>query len=119
MTASWTFTITHQESRSRRFILEGHAHPPYPRPYHDPLFFYGVLGPDYLSMEMSRDFDGERLLEFLSGQLGAPADGPRVQVGGSQIDEEGALLLTEWRFPAAERQAMLDRLAAVLGQPLG
>ncbi|MCL4500687.1 MAG: hypothetical protein M1438_02390 [Deltaproteobacteria bacterium] len=118
MPEKWHFTILHQESRSRRLILEGQAQPPYERPYHDPLVFYCVVGPDYLSLEVSRDFDGERLLEYLFGLLGRPADGPRVQVGGSQIDEEGALLLVEWHFPAAGRAAMLQKLGDILGQPL-
>jgi len=115
----WQFTILRQEARSRRLILEGHAHPPYARPYHDPLFFYAVVGPDYLSLEVSRDFDGERLLAYLSGLLGPPADEPRVQVGGSQIDEEGALLLVEWRFPVTGRAAMVQQLGDILGQSLG
>jgi hypothetical protein len=115
----WHFTILLQEPRSRRLILEGQAHPPYERPYHDPLVFYTVMGPDYLSLEVSRDFDGERLLAYLTGLLGQPADGPRIQVGGSQSDEEGALLLVEWRFPAAERGDMIKRLGEILEQPLG
>ncbi|MFI5331401.1 MAG: hypothetical protein ACHQ2F_10290 [Desulfobaccales bacterium] len=119
MPEKWHFTILHQEPRSRRLILEGQAHPPYERPYHDPLVFYAVLGPDHLSLEVSRDFDGERLLEYLFGLLGQPDDEPRIQVGGSQIDEEGALLLVEWRFPPAERAAMIQRLGDILGQPLG
>lgn len=119
MADHWHFTILNQEARSRRLILEGQAHPPYERPYHDPLVIYAVLGPDYLSLEVSRDFDGERLLDYLYGLLGQPDDGPRIQVGGSQIDEEGALLLVEWRFPATERAAMLQRLGEILGQPLG
>jgi hypothetical protein len=114
----WHFTILRQEPRSRRLILEGQAHPPYERPYHDPLLFYAVMGLDYLSLEVSRDFDGERLLAFLTGLLGQPADGPRVQVGGSQIDEEGALLLVEWRFAATDRAAMQQRLGDILGQQL-
>jgi len=114
----WQFIILRQEARSRRLILEGHAHPPYERPYHDPLFFYAVVGPEHLSLEVSRDFDGERLLEYLAGLLGEPQEPPRIQVGGSQIDEEGALLLVEWRFPAAGRGEMIRRLGAILGQPL-
>ncbi len=117
--SGWKFQILHQEARSRRLILEGHAFPPYERPYHDPLFFYGVVGPEYFSLEVSRDFDGDRLLEYFFGELGPPPEPPRVQVGGSQIDEEGALLLVEWPFPAAERPAMIGRLGAILGQPLG
>jgi hypothetical protein len=115
---NWQFTILLQEARSRRLILEGQVAPPYPRPYHDPLVFYAVLGPDFLSLEVSRDFDGERLLEFLYGLLGEPEEPPRVQVGGSQLDEEGALLLVEWRFPAAERPARLQRLGDILGRRL-
>ena len=118
MAEPWHFTILLQEARSRRLILEGQVAPPYPRPYHDPLVFYAVVGPDFLSLEVSRDFDGERLLEYLTGLLGQPADGPRIQVGGSQIDEEGALLLVEWRFPAAERPAMLRRLGDIMGRRL-
>lgn len=119
MPEKWHFTILHQEPRSRRLILEGQAQPPYERPYHDPLVFYAVLGPDYLSLEVSRDFDGERLLAYLIGLLGEPPEPPRIQVGGSQIDEEGALLLVEWPFPAAERAEMIRRLGDILGQPLG
>ena len=77
-----------------------------------------MVGPDYLSLEVSRDFDGDRLLEYLTGLLGEPQEPPRIQVGGSQIDEEGALLLVEWRFPAAGRAEMIRRLGAILGQPL-
>lgn len=119
MANRWQFTLLRLEPRSRRLILEGHAHPPYARPYHDPLFFYAVVGPDYLSLEVSRDFDGERLLAYLTELLGPPAEEPRVQVGGSQIDEEGALLLVEWPFPAAQRSGMIRRLSDILGQPLG
>lgn len=119
MPEKWHFIILHQEPRSRRLILEGQAQPPYERPYHDPLVFYAVMGSDYLSLEVSRDFDGERLLEYLFGLLGQPDDGPRIQVGGSQIDEEGALLLVEWRFPATERAVMIQRLADILGHDLG
>ncbi len=119
MPEKWQFTILRQEARSRRLILEGHAHPPYERPYHDPLVFYTVVGPEYLSLEVSRDFDGERLLAHLNELLGPPDDGPRVQVGGSQIDEEGALLLVEWHFSAGGRDEMVRRLAEILGQPLG
>ena len=72
---SWKFRLLHQEARSRRLILEGYASPPYERPYHDPLFFYAVVGPDYLSLEVSRDFDGERFLEYLFGLLGEPPAG--------------------------------------------
>ncbi len=114
----WQFTVLRQEARSRRLILEGQAHPPYARPYHDPLFFYAVAGPDYLSLEVSRDFDGERLLQYLAGLLGQPAAPPRVQVGGSQLDEEGALLLVEWHFPPAGRAEMIQRLGAIIGWAL-
>ncbi len=119
MPEKWHFTILRQESRSRRLILEGQAHPPYERPYHDPLFVYTVVGADYLSLEVSRDFDGERLLAYLFGLLGQPEAEPRIQVGGSQIDEEGALLLVEWRFPPTERAALIQRLGDILGQELG
>jgi hypothetical protein len=114
----WQFLILQQEARSRRLILEGQAHPPYARPYYDPLIFYAVVGPDFLSLEVSRDFDGERLLEYLTGLLGEPQEPPRIQAGGSQMDEEGALLLVEWRFPAAGRAEMIRRLGAILSQPL-
>jgi hypothetical protein len=53
---SWRFRISRSEARSRRLILEGQAFPPYERPYYDPLVFYAVAGPDYLSLEVSRDF---------------------------------------------------------------
>jgi hypothetical protein len=114
----WKFHILLQEARPRRLILEGHASPPYERSYHDPLVFYAVAGPDYLSLEVSRDFDGDRLLEYLYGLLGQPEEPPRIQVGGRQDEEEGALLLVEWRFPAAAREAMIRRLGDILGSPL-
>jgi hypothetical protein len=115
---SWKFRILLRDARPRRLILEGHVSPPYERPYHDELFFYAVLGRDFLSLEVSRDFDGERLLDYLFGQLGAPEEPPRIQVGGRQDEEEGALLLVEWRFPADGRQAMFQRLEEILGQSL-
>lgn len=114
----WKFLILLREARPRRLILEGNAFPPYERPYHDALYFYAVVGLDYLSLEVSRDFDGDRLLEYLFVQLGPPEEPPRIQVGGRQDEEEGALLLVEWRFPADGRQAMLRRLEEILGQPL-
>jgi hypothetical protein len=43
---------------------------------------------------------------------------PRTQVGGRQDEEEGSLLLVEWRFPAGERQTMLRRLEEIMGQSL-
>jgi hypothetical protein len=115
----WKFRILHRDARPRRLIVEGHVSPPYKRPYHDPLFFYAVMGRDYLSLEVSRDFDGERLLEYLFGRLGPPEEPPRTQVGGRQDEEEGALLLVEWRFPADGHAAMLRRLEDIFGQPLG
>jgi len=115
---SWKFRILRREARPRRLILEGHATPPYERPYHDPLFFYAVIGPDYLSLEVSRDFDGDRLLEYLYTRLGQPVEPPRIQVGGRQDEEEGALLLVEWRFPAAGREEMIGHLSDILGQSL-
>jgi hypothetical protein len=114
----WKFTILHREARSRRLILEGHVSPPYERPYHDPLFFYAVLGPDYLSLEVSRDFDGDRLLAYLSGLWGPPEEGPRIQVGGRQDEEEGALQLAEWHFMPELREEMIRRLGELVGQPL-
>ena len=114
----WKFRILLRDARPRRLILEGHVSPPYERPYHDELFFYAVMGLDYLSLEVSRDFDGERLLDYLFGWLGAPEEPPRIQVGGRQDEEEGALLLVEWRFPADGRQAMLRRLEEIMGQSL-
>jgi hypothetical protein len=39
-------------------------------------------------------------------------------VGGRQDEEEGALLLTEWRFPQVEQNERMARLAGLLGQPL-
>jgi hypothetical protein len=114
----WKFRILLQDDRPRRLILEGHVSPPYERPYHDPLYFYAVMGRDYLSLEVSRDFDGERLLDYLFGLLGQPEEPPRTQVGGRQDEEEGALLLVEWRFPADGRDAMLRRLEEIMGQSL-
>jgi hypothetical protein len=115
---AWNFRILNREARPRRLILEGHVLPPYERPYHDPLFFYAVLGLDFLSLEVSRDFDGERLLAYLYTRLGQPVEPPRIQVGGRQDEEEGALLLVEWRFPAAGRDEMIQRLGKILGQSL-
>jgi hypothetical protein len=114
----WKFLVLRREARPRRLILEGHVTPPYERPYHDSLFFYVVMGQDYLSLEVSRDFDGERLLEYLSTRLGQPVEPPRIQVGGRQDEEEGALLLVEWRFPASGREEMIHRLSDILGQSL-
>jgi hypothetical protein len=114
----WKFNILRLETRPRRLILEGHAIPGYERPYHDPLFFYAVMGLDYLSLEVSRDFDGERLLEYLYDRLGQPPEPPRIQVGGRQDEEEGALLLVEWRFAAGGREEMIHRLGDILGQSL-
>jgi hypothetical protein len=111
----WKFCVLHQEVRPHRLIFEGHVTPPYERPYHDALFFYAVMGRDYLSLEVSRDFDGERLLEYLYTQLGQPLEPPRIQVGGRQDEEEGALLLVEWRFAAAGREEMIRRLRDILG----
>jgi hypothetical protein len=114
----WKFSILLRDARPRRLILEGHAFPPYERPYHDVLYFYAVVGLDYLSLEVSRDFDGERLLDYLFIQLGQPEEPPRIQVGGRQDEEEGALLLVEWRFPAEGRTEMIQRLGDILGQSL-
>ena len=118
MSKNWEFRITQQEARSRRLILEGYASPPYERPYYDELFFYAVIGPGFLSLEVSRDFDGERLLEYLFSRLGEPTEPTRTQVGGREDEEEGALLLTEWHFPPDERGSMIQCLAAILGHPL-
>ncbi|MCK9378100.1 MAG: hypothetical protein M0P73_18430 [Syntrophobacterales bacterium] len=118
MAGDWKFRILHEEARSRRLILEGHVDPPYKRPYHDPLFFYAVVGSGYLSLEVSRDFDGERLLDYLFVHLGQPEEPPRTQVGGRQDEEEGALLMVEWRFPAEGREAWLQRLEEILDHPL-
>lgn len=118
MEGTWKFEILGQEARSRRLILEGHIIPPYPRPYHDPLVFYLVLGPDYLSLEVSRDFDGDNFLAYLARLWGPPEEGPRIQVGGRQDDEEGALQLIEHQFMPDLRPEMLKRLSALLGHPL-
>jgi hypothetical protein len=118
VTARWTFHIAHQETIHRRLLLEGQVSPPYERNYYDPLVFYLVIGPDFLSLEVSRDFDGERLLEYLFGLLGAPLEPPRTQVGGRQDEEEGALLLVEWLFPPEGRPDLLRRLGDILGAPL-
>ena len=118
MQRDWKFRILLVEDRPRRLILESHVSPPYERPYYDELYFYAVIGPDHLSLEVSRDFDGERLLDYLFEQLGASEEPPRTQVGGRQDEEEGALLLVEWRFPADGRQAMLRRLEEIMGQSL-
>jgi len=118
MPGPWKFRILRREARPRRLILEGHVTPPYERPYHDALFFYTVMGQDYLSLEVSRDFDGDRLLEYLYTRLGQPEEPPRIQVGGRQDEEEGALMLVEWRFPASDRDEMISRLGDIMGQPL-
>jgi hypothetical protein len=118
MLEDWKFHILQRDCRPRRLILEGQVSPPYVRPYHDPLFFYAVMGLDYLSLEVSRDFDGERLLDYLFLHLGQPVEPPRTQVGGRQDEEEGALLLVEWQFPLGQRQAMLQRLERILGHTL-
>jgi hypothetical protein len=114
----WEFRILHREVRPRRLILEGQVSPPYERPYYDPLVFYAVMGRDFLSLEVSRDFDGERLLDYLLDLMGPPEEPPRTQVGGRQDEEEGASLLVEWRFPAEDRDAMLRLLEEIMGQSL-
>jgi hypothetical protein len=114
----WKFRILQRDARPRRLILEGHVSPPYERPYYDELFFYAVIGRDFFSLEVSRDFDGERLLEYLFARLGQPEEPPRTQVGGRQDEEEGSLLLVEWHFPADGRGAMLRRLEEIMGQSL-
>jgi hypothetical protein len=117
LVGSWKFEILRLENRSRRLIVEGHVTPPYPRPYHDPLVFYLVLGPDYLSLEVSRDFDGDNLLACLNRLWGPPEEGPRVQVGGREDEEEGALQLVEYQFMPDLRPEMLRRLEDLLGRP--
>ena len=72
----WKFRILLREARPRRLILEGHVSPPYERPYHDPLYFYAVIGRDFLSLEVSRDFDGERLLDYCSSSWAPPKSLP-------------------------------------------
>ncbi len=111
----WKFRLTRQETRSTRLILEGAASPPYPRPYPDELFLYLVMGANYLSLEVSRDFDGDRLTDHFIEALGPPAD-TRIQVGGRQDEEEGALLLSEWHFPPEARPEMVRRLGDIIGQ---
>lgn len=118
MSDRWQFKFIRKERRSRRLILEGIAHPPYERPYYDDLFLYMVLGPEHLSLETSRDFDGDNLVAFLLERLGPPADGPRIQVGGRQDEEEGALMLVEWQFPKDGYKAMAARLEEIFGQKL-
>ena len=118
MPKDWKFRIIQAEARPRRLILEGHVSPPYERPYYDELYFYAVVGPTHLSLEVSRDFDGERLLDYMFEQLGESEEPPRTQVGGRQDEEEGSLLLVEWRFPADGRPAMLRRLEEIMGQSL-
>jgi hypothetical protein len=118
MSDRWQFKFSRQERRSRRLILEGIAYPPYERPYYDDLFLYMVLGPEHISLETSRDFDGDNLIAFLLEQLGPPADGPRIQVGGRQDEEEGALMLVEWQFPKDAYKAMTARLEEIFGQKL-
>jgi len=118
MEETWKFEIDRQEVRSQRLILEGRIIPPYPRPYHDPLVFYLVLGPDYLSLEVSRDFDGDNFLSYLARLWGPPEEGPRIQVGGRQDEEEGALQLIEHQFMPDLRPEMLKRLSTLLGHPM-
>lgn len=118
MPENWKFHILHRDGRPRRRIFEGHVTPPYKRPYHDPLFFYAVMGQDFFSLEVSRDFDGERLLEYLFTRLGQPLEPPRTQVGGRQDEEEGALLLVEWRFSGPGRDDMIRRIGDILGESL-
>jgi len=118
MAETWKFDILGLEARSRRLIVEGRITPPYARPYHDPLVFYLVLGPDYLSLEVSRDFDGDKFLDYLARLWGPPEEGPRIQVGGRQDEEEGAMQLVEHQFMPDLRPEMLNRLATLLGHPL-
>ena len=118
MEGTWKFEILRQEARSRRLIVEGHILPSYSRPYHDPLVFYLVLGPDFLSLEISRDFDGDNFLAYLARLWGQPEEGPRIQVGGRQDEEEGALQLVEYHFLPDLRPEMIRRLGDIIGFPL-
>jgi hypothetical protein len=112
----WQFRIARQETRSRQIILEGYAAVQQAGASLAEVFFLLMLGPDYLSLEVSREILGERLLDYLAGQLGPPAAPPRIIVGGHE--EEGALSFVEWNFSATERERMIRRLSEILGRPL-
>jgi len=116
-TETWSFRLSRREFRRRQIILEGYASLAEERPEVDEVFWLLMIGPDFLSLEVSRELMGERLLAFLAAKLGNPVGPPRIIVGGHE-GEEGALSQVEWHFPASGRDLMIRSLAEVLGHPL-
>lgn len=114
---TWSFRLSRREFRPRQIILEGYASLSGERPEVDEVFWLLIIGPDFLSLEISRELLGERLLDFFAAKLGTPVAPPRIIVGGHE-GEEGALSQVEWSFPAPGRDVMIGALAEVLGQPL-
>jgi len=114
---TWSFRLSRREFRPRQIILEGYASLSEERPEVDEVFWLLIIGPDFLSLEVSRELLGERLLDFLTAKLGTPVAPPRIIVG-SHEGEEGALSQVEWSFPSFGRDLMIRSLAEVLGHPL-
>jgi hypothetical protein len=114
---TWSFRLSRREFRPRQIILEGYASRSGEGPEVDEVFWLLIMGPDFLSLEISREILGERLLDCFTARLGTPVAPPRIIVG-SHEGEEGALSQVEWRFPAPGRDLMISALAEVLGHPL-
>ena len=114
---TWSFRLSRREFRVRQIILEGYASRAEERPEIDEVFWLLIIGPDFLSLEVSRELLGERLLDFFTAKLGSPVGPPRIIVGGHE-GEEGALSQVEWRFPSSGRDLVIRTLAEVLGHPL-
>jgi hypothetical protein len=113
----WRFRLARREFRSRQIILEGYASLPEDTPGTDEVFWLLIIGPNFLSLEISRELLGERLLDFFMEKLGPPSTPPRIMVGGHE-GEEGALSQVAWDFPASGRVHLVQRLSEILGQPL-
>ena len=114
---TWSFRFSRREFRPRQIILEGYASTSEEPTEVDEIFWLLIVGPDFLTLEVSREFLGERLLDFFTAKLGTPVAPPRIIVGGHE-GEEGALTQVEWSFPASGRDLMIRTLAEILRLPL-
>jgi hypothetical protein len=117
LTDGWQFNFSRLNIRARRIIIEGYAFLAENPPEADEIYLLLLLGPDYLSLEVSGGLQGDRLLDFFSKQLGQPAAPPRIIVG-SHEGEEGALSQVEWPFPLSGRAHIIRRVSEILGLPL-
>ena len=113
----WKFRLARREFRGKRIILEGYASLAEDNPAGDEVFWLMMVGPDFLSLEISQELLGERLMGFFTERLGPPSTPPRIMVGGHE-GEEGALSQVEWHFPASGRVHLVQRLSEILDQPL-